>query len=183
MQKEKFERAIRIMETHLHINPQNELYLDVLDGAAIGLDEPTFDDLKARMEQTNARLRAGEFKLSEVHFGLAPQIPAENSAITTLTDAGWTGVAIYWWGFEFYFSESWTQVIVNMLWIGDGVAVICTAIAALFGSVPGAVICGLAAGIITIGAGTIGAVDALGDNQGIIIATDLVGNFQWIWYQ
>ncbi len=186
VQKERFERAVRLMETHIQVSATGELHLDVDKGAQLGIDDATFNALKAGLEQTNAQLRDGRIKLSDVHFltkgEAATEVP-EASTYQATACAGWTGYVVYWWGYELYLNECLTQSVINLLWIGTGVTALCAVIATALGGVPVAVICGAAAALITIGAGTLGLIDSWGGFQGIIVAVDWLGNLQWVWHQ
>lgn len=169
LKKEKFDQAVAAMETHMGINSANELYLDVTTAAEVGIDEESFTALKRAMEHTNALLRSGKVKLSDVHFSTKGPKEADNSTVTAASCAGINAAYMYWWGYRFYMNECLTQQIEGLLWMGAGAATICGVLAGVFAQVEVTVICGLSAALMGIGAGYIQYVDGGGGNQGIIV--------------
>lgn len=172
------------MEAHMGVNSANELFLDVTTAAEVGIDEESFTALKAAMEHTNALLRSGKVKLSDVHFYTKGPKEADNFTVTADDCAGTTAAYLYWWGYRFYMDECLTQQIEGLLWMGAGVSAVCGVLAAFFGQVEITLLCGLAAGLITIGAGYIQYVDGGGGNQGIIVDYNwLYNDITWIGHQ
>lgn len=172
------------MEAHIGVNSANELYLDVTTGKEIGIDEESFNALKAAMDHTNARLRSGEIKLSDVHFSTKGPKVLDNNVFTIASCAGTTAAYLYWWGYQFYMDECLTQQVEGLLYMGAGVSTIAAALSVPFGQVEVTIILGLAAGLMGLGGGYLQYIDGGGGNQGIIVDYNWFYNdITWVGHQ
>src|SRR5262245_30779829 len=177
-QERQFMRAVSEMEKHLFVDG-GALKLDIEDGDSIGIDKETFAALKFNLEETNNLLRVGELSISEVRLSTEATIVGNRDVGGSLdlqACAGLNGVRNYWWGQRFYFDTCKTQVMVGLLTVGAGASALC----AVF--TPARIPCGVVAAILTIGAGALYALDALGGFHGVYIARTR-GGVTWVWHQ
>jgi hypothetical protein len=63
---ERYEIAIRRFQEHLTRAEDGTFRLDVEDGNSIGVDPIVFADLKRSLEETNIKIRRGEFDPNNV---------------------------------------------------------------------------------------------------------------------
>lgn len=187
--KQAYEEAMIIMEQYLIVGDEGLLHLS-MNIRQEEINPDVFNLLRNQIQETNKLIRAGELSLDEIVLVstgrnvLGAELTlSEYSSSKVSHCAGWTGIIYTAWGPRYYFNECHTQAIQGMLWAGTGGTAICAAIAAYLGAAPVALICALAAGLGSIGAGAIQAVDGLGGNQGIYFQMSWTSQILWMWHQ
>lgn len=124
------------------------------------------------MEETNELIHNGEYT-SDENFNVTPTKSdvAESKILYGVKNDGYhprLGLHKYWWGWELGISNAATQNIVDALAVGGGAAGVAAALAAggIITSIA-ALPTGVAAGLATMGAGTINAVNRWGGYHGV----------------
>ena len=117
-----YESAIQRLEEHLYVNAEGLLALSVDDGAAVGISNTVFNELRLALQQTNAQLQTGEKQMAEIRLrtNLASGRFAHPVAQTQAAGScpGWTGQQYYWWGFITAANYCDTQWIITSLKAG-----------------------------------------------------------------
>lgn len=181
---EAYTEAIRKMEKHMYVGRDKLLHVDITSGAEIGIDEEIFQELKEALNATNARIKSGNLRLHEISlsdgkniFGEPVPLISANSALLLGAAEklfrwcrGWTGIRYNWYGPRVYINDCYTHYIIWLLGIGAGLSTIGSAVSAATGwGAPAAIVFGVAAGVLTVGAGTIGLIDEIGGHRGIYV--------------
>lgn len=202
---EIYMEAIRKMEEHMYVGRDKLLYVDVASGAEIGVDEGIFQELKAALEMTNARIKSGELRLYEVSLSdgrniFGEPVPLKAADPTMLLGSagelllrvcrGWTGVRFNWFGPRVYLNDCHTHYLIWLAGIGAGLATIGSAVsAATGGGAPAAIVLGVAAGVLTTGGATVGLIDEIGGHRSIYVQLRwpiwswVPAPLGWIWHQ
>jgi len=197
--------AIRKMEEHMYVGRDKLLHVDLASGAEIGVDEDIFQELKAALDITNARIKSGDLRLHEVSLSdgkniFGEPVPLVATDTTLLLGSagellsrwcnGWTGVRFNWFGPRVYLNDCHTHYVIWLAGIGAGTATIGAAVTgATGGGAPAAVTLGVAAGVLTVGGATVGLIDEIGGHRGIYVQLKwpiwwwLPAPLGWIWHQ
>jgi hypothetical protein len=133
--------------------------------------------LESGLAAVNGKILAGELKTTAGHQVYDP------TSVDFNIQWNWTGKKWNWWGMSYWYSEYWTQRIEAYTHVAGDVAAICAFIAAIVAQPEIAVICGLAAAILTFGADWMAAVDHGG---GVVLNTTWTPfpiGAAWIWGQ
>jgi hypothetical protein len=133
--------VVRVGDGTLALNPPSSVSSKV--GAA------TMNRVRSGMAMVNGEIHAGRLVATADHRLYDPK----NNALSV--QGGWTGVHWYWWGFQIFLSEYYTQKFMAALAIGAGVFALCAAIPALANQVA----CAILAALLGIFAGIVWFVD------------------------
>lgn len=178
--------AVRKMEKYIRKSDGDTLTLEATAKEA-GVDPVLFDALKGSLEHTNALLRDGTLKISDIRLETkddeveAPKtVDTEGESREAIpTDRGRNHFEAYWWGWRGWLNDRGTHALLSEL--PKGAAAVSALVIALLppaGVVLGAVVLALAA----LYGAFIGFVDAAAGHDGIHFGTTWVGVL-WIFGQ
>lgn len=106
------DRAVSLMEQHMRVSKGGTLTLDdkglardIRAGAAKGIEQEVFDELKESLGSTNSQIRGGDLKVKEV-FPTANSEFVGDAALTSRARCrGRSGRRFYWWGVRLYLNS------------------------------------------------------------------------------
>jgi hypothetical protein len=186
-QKIRYEHAVQQMERHIYVGKDGLFHLEVESGTALGIDEEIYEELGSALARTNDLIASGKLALEEIAFADGRNIFGEevrlDNAGYMVSCAGWTGVIYTWQGPRVFLNDCHTQTLIYLIGVGAGLATICAAIGALLQGYPIALVCGLVAGVLAVGAGALGAVNSWGGFQGLWFQLDWTYNLLYFWHQ
>lgn len=174
--KEKYERAIGNLESHVKVLPGGTLSVDISHGADVNVDEDVFVNLTKSIEHTNALIKTGQLRTRDVLLQSAAILTPSNLITAAGACAGKRSHHTDWWGGDAYIDECQTQEIISILKTGGATA---GQIIAILGFDIGPII----SFILAAAAGLIDFIDGLGGHQGIYIWFTWIGPVVWIWHQ
>ncbi len=176
-----FAAAARRFEKHLFVGQDGLLHVNAQTGAEIGISEAWYQVFETAMEETNRQLRRGALDVTDVRLVDGTHNVFGREVVSGLTPqshvqcAGRSGVAITWMGPRYYFDDCQTHFIKEALTSGVGLATLCVPAYPL----P----CTVAAGLVTIGVGNIGALDERGGHHGIYVQFGWSMRPLYVWHQ
>jgi len=193
--KQAYEDAIQKMEPHLYLGVDGQLHLDVDSGQAIGVPEDIFQELSSGLVEANVRIQAGDLQVEDIALSngmnlLGQEAPVyrvspEMMSALGVTYAGWTGVVYNWWGPRVYLNHYATLDLIDMLWMGAAFGTMVATISAYLGAAPVALVSGVVASAMGIGAPYINFLDRHGGYRGVYFQFhwNVFLPVMWIWYQ
>jgi hypothetical protein len=139
---ERSHDVINLLDPYVLRSADGTLSLQPPPALAKEVGAPAIAELTAGLAGLNVQIRAGKLATTSDHRVYDP-------AVRSLSvQGGWTGFRYYWWGWQAWLNEFWTQRLLAVIAIGGGLATYCAlgvatsipcgaiiAIAATFGGV------------------------------------------------
>lgn len=173
----RYAAEIKLLDPYVVRNADGTLTLAAPAAVTQRVKAGDLATLQAGLADVNGRILAGQLKTTATHQVYDPSYTAFS------VQWNWTGQQWHWWGMSYWYSEYWTIRIENYARVVADVAAVCAFIAAVVQAQPVAIICGLAAVLITLTVDWMTAVDRGG---GVVLNstwTPFPYGAQWIWGQ
>ena len=173
----QYAKEIKLLDPYVFTSGDGTLRLTP-PGSVLKQVHPThLQVLKSGLAGVNGKILAGELKTTADHQVYDPTSVGFN------IQWNWTGRKWNWWGMSYWYSEYWTLKIETYAHVVGDIAGLCAFIAAIVGQPEIAIICGLAALVITLGADWMAAAD---NGGGVVLNTTWTPfpfGGTWIWGQ
>ncbi len=188
--KNTYEHAIQEMEKHISVAHDGTIVLSAKSGPDIQVDPDAFNNLSNSLQHLNGLLRNHQVFPSQIRLktpiGGSSTVSAalkatanDASIITAGACASTTWFEFYWWGFRLHLNECATQELIALLYT-LAIGALVYALISLFWppSWIDALMYGIAAALLFIGANLLKAQDQACGNQGLVLH---VSYFPGIW--
>lgn len=133
------QHIINLLDPYVVRSGDGTLALNAPSSVSSKVGAATMNRVRSGMTLVNGEIRAGRLVATADHRLYDPK----NNALSV--QGGRTGLRWYWWGFQIFLSEYYTQKFMAALAIGVGVLALCAAIPALANQVACAILAALLA--------------------------------------
>lgn len=173
----QFAAEVKFLDPYVFTNADGTLRLTAPASVLKRVHPAHLQVLASGLAAVNGKVLAGELKTTARHQVYDP------TSVDFNIQWNWTGKKWNWWGMSYWYSEYWTQRIEAYSHVVGDVAALCAFIAAIVAQPEIAIICGLAAAVLTLGADWMAAAD---NGGGVVLNTTWTPfpfGGAWIWGQ
>lgn len=117
--------VIKLLDPYVVRTADGALALQAPSSVSAAVGAATIAKVQSGLAYVNGEIRAGRLAATADHRLYDPSSKALS------VQGGWTGLRWYWWGFDMYLSEYYTQKFEAALMIGTGILALCMAIPAI----------------------------------------------------